>query len=369
MLKLRIELVLEALEAGIGRVAHEHRLAGLVPLGIADHAVEKVLLVEGIEGGLADLGVVERLEELVEAEDVLVAPLVEVDQLDVLVGLQDLEEVVLRIFDHVDLALEQCVHDRLLIGHRHPFDAIDLGDLAAGQARRRLAARLVLGILDVDRLLAGLPFVLHEEEGTGAGRILDLLEGIGLGDALGHDEGVARGLAQRLQHDAGRRLEQDLEGLGIDRLHVIDLGPQHLAQRIAHRPALERGHDVLGRDRRAVMEFQPVAQGEGPGELVVGGRPLVDHLRLDLEIAVQREQRVVDQVAVVAHDVRGGPDRIDDLQVGVIDDPQRRLRLRGARPNSVRTLQRDQVYACSLSASLISSRCSRRSSPAIRGCR
>ena len=89
---------------------------------------------------------------------------------------------------------------------------------------------------------------------------------------------------------------------------------------------LSEGTTSVGRDRRAVMEFQPVAQGEGPGELVVGGRPLVDHLRLDLEVAVQREQRVVDHVAVVAHDVGRRPDRIEDLQIGVIDHPQGRLR-------------------------------------------
>ena len=239
MAKFEFELVLEALEAGERRIAHEHRLAGLVELGVADHAVEKVLLVEGVERGLADLGVVERLEQLVEAEDVLVAPLVGVEQLDVAIGFQDLEEVVLRRLDHVDLALEQRVHGGLLVGDGHPFDAVELGQLAAGQVRGRFGPRLVLGVLDVDRLVAGLPFVLHEDERARAGIVLDLLEGVGLGHPLGHDEGHDRGrLAQRIQHDAGRRLEQDLEGLGIDRLDLGDLGPQDLAHGIAHRPAL-----------------------------------------------------------------------------------------------------------------------------------
>ena len=203
---------------------------------------------------------------------------------------------------------------------------------------------LYFGVLDVDRLVAGLPFLLHEDERTRAGVVLDLLVGIGLGHPLGHDEGVARGLAQRRQHDAGRRLELDLEGLGIERLHLGDLGKQHLPQRIAHRPALKGGHDVLGRDGRAVMEFEPVAQGEGPGELVVGGRPLVDHLGLDLEVAVGREQRVVDHVAVVAHDVGRRPDRIEDLQVGVIDHAQGRLRpgRRRGGPRHAKRAGRDQ---------------------------
>ena len=94
--EVAVEFVLETLGAGIGRVAHEQRLAGLVELRIADHTVEEILLVEGVEQRLAHLGIVERREELVEAEDVLVAPAVEVDQLDVGISLHDLEQVVLR---------------------------------------------------------------------------------------------------------------------------------------------------------------------------------------------------------------------------------------------------------------------------------
>jgi hypothetical protein len=254
-------------------------------------------------------------------------PLVEVDQLHARIGLHHLEQVVLRRLDHVDLALHQGAGRGLLVGDRHPFDPVELGDLAAGQAGGRLGARLVLGVPDVDRLVAGLPFILDEDERARASVVVDLLERIGLGYLLGHDEGGARGLTQRLQHDAGRRLELDLEGLGIERLDVGDLGPQQLAVRRAHRPAPERRHDVLRRDRRAVVEFEPVAQGEGPGQLVRRGRPLVDHLRLDLEVAVQREQRVVDHVAVVAHDVGGGPDRIEDLEIRMVDDAEGRLRL------------------------------------------
>ena len=78
---------------------------------------------------------------------------------------------------------------------------------------------------------------------------------------------------------------------------------------------LIEGSDVGRGDRRAVVPLEPVAQLEGPGELVVAHRPALDHLRLRLELGVEREQRVVDQVAVVADDVGGGPDRIEDLQI------------------------------------------------------
>jgi hypothetical protein len=65
------------------------------------------------------------------------------------------------------------------------------------------------------------------------------------------------------------------------------------------------------------MEFQAVAQHEGIGLLVVRDVPLVDHLRLHVAIVVQAEQGVVDQQAVVAGHVGGGPDRVEDLEVAV----------------------------------------------------
>ena len=69
------------------------------------------------------------------------------------------QQVVRRLLDEVDLAGEQRVDRRLLVGDGAPFDAVDLDHLAAGQARGRLGARLVLVELDVHRLVARLPFV------------------------------------------------------------------------------------------------------------------------------------------------------------------------------------------------------------------
>ena len=75
----------------------------------------------------------------------------------------------------------------------------------------------------------------------------------------------------------------------------------------------------------AVMELQAVAQREGVGELVVAELALVDHLRLDLELRVDREQRVVDHVAVVAGDVGRGRDRIEDAQIRLRHELERLL--------------------------------------------
>ena len=220
------------------------------------------------------------------------------------------EEVGRRHLDDVDLALQQCIDRGRRVADGEPFDAIDLGDLAAGQHRGRLVARLVLRVLDVDDLLAGLPFVLLEDERARAGVVVDLLVGIGLGDPLGHHEGhVGRGLAQRLEHQAERLLEHDREGLVVERLDLADRGHQLLAERVARRPALDRGDAVLGGDRLAVVPFEAVAQGEGPGQLVGRGLVLVDHLRLDLAVGILGEQHVVDHVAVIAGDERRGPDR------------------------------------------------------------
>ena len=55
------------------------------------------------------------------------------DDLDVLVLLQHRQQVVRRSLDHVDFARQESVDLGLAIGDPYPFDAIELGDLAAGQ--------------------------------------------------------------------------------------------------------------------------------------------------------------------------------------------------------------------------------------------
>ena len=58
----------------------------------------------------------------------------------------------------VDLAGDQRVH--AVVGRRlEPLDAVDLGDLAAGRAGRRLVARHVVRVLHVDDVVAGQPFL------------------------------------------------------------------------------------------------------------------------------------------------------------------------------------------------------------------
>src|SRR5262249_11715902 len=94
------------------------------------------------------------------------------------------------------------------------------------------------------------------------------------------------------------------------------------AHGVALAAALDGGDADLGRHRLAIVPFQPVAQGEGPHRLVGRHVVLFDHLRLDRVVLVHREQRVVDQVAVVARDVGRRPDRIKDRQVAVLHEAQ-----------------------------------------------
>ena len=66
---------------------------------------------------------------------------------------------------------------------------------------------------------------------------------------------------------------------------------------------------------------------------------LLDHLRLDRALLVLREQRVIDHVAVVADDVGGGPDRIEDLQVRMHHRAQGRLGKAGVAATASPALQ------------------------------
>jgi hypothetical protein len=70
------------------------------------------------------------------------------------------------------------------------------------------------------------------------------------------------------------------------------------------------------------MPFQAFAQAKRVGDLVVRDAPGLNHLRLDLQVGIQRKQRVVNHVPVIAHDVGRGPYRIDDFQIRVIHHAQ-----------------------------------------------
>src|SRR5262249_10542824 len=102
--EVRLEQPVHAFRRLEGRTAHEERLAHLVVLRVADRRLEKILLVERVPERLADLDVVERRMEDVEAERVFKPQRVCGHELDVRVFLEYRQQIVRRRLDEVDLA-------------------------------------------------------------------------------------------------------------------------------------------------------------------------------------------------------------------------------------------------------------------------
>jgi len=75
---------------------------------------------------------------------------------------------------------------------------------------------------------------------------------------------------------------------------------------------------------KTVMEIYMVyvQAADLQAQLVVAGLPGIDHLGLRLQVLVEREQRVEDEIAEIAADVGGGPNRVDAAQVGLGNEPQ-----------------------------------------------
>ena len=242
---------------------------------------------------------------------------------DVLVGGKDRDEVRRRLLVPIGFAGVERGRGGRRVGNVEPLDAVDLGHLAAGGEARRLLARHVIGVLDKDRLVAGLPLLLDEFERAGPDRLGDLLVGVGLGQPLRHHERhVARQLAERVEDQRERGFQLYCKRLVVDRPHLGDRLHQLLAKRVPLAPAFERGDAIGGPYGLAIMPFQAVAQDEAVGQLVVAGSPAIDHLRLRLEILVERKQRVEHQVAEIARDIGGRPDRVDAPQIRLRDKAQ-----------------------------------------------
>ena len=293
---------------------------------VADGRPQVVRLVDRPQHRPAHLRVVERRQTVVQADPTLVAERIEGLDDDSGARLHDRQQVVRRQFEVIHLAGDERVHRRRRIGDVKPFDAVDLRALAAGGEARRLGARRVVRVADVDRLRARNPLPGDEHERPGADGFGHLFERVGLREAGRHHERhVRRNLAERLQDEAVGRLQGQRKGPVVDGLEALGGVHEFLPHAVARAPAPDRGHAIGRRHRRPVVPEQAVAQAEGPHQAVGARRPVLDHLRADLESLVEGEQGVVHHVAVVAADVGGGPDRIEVLQVGVRDDSQRRF--------------------------------------------
>src|SRR5882672_6378053 len=102
---------------------------------------------------------------------------------------------------------------------------------------------------------------------------------------------------------------------------------QFLPEIVALAPAFERLDDVGRRDRCSIVKFETFAKPESPYLSIVALVVVGDHLRPYMPLHVHAEKGVVDGVAVVSRNDRGGPDGIEYLEIGLRHDTQH-LRLR-----------------------------------------
>ena len=233
-------------------------------------------------------------------------------------------EVGNRVLPPVDLAVLQRRGGGRGVRHHLPFDAIDRDALAAGEPRTGLLARHIAGEFLEHGAVARDPFVAHEAHRPAADELGDLLERIGLSDPLRHDESDLRAhLAERQQHFRERPLEHPFHGAVVGRAELLLDRLDQQSHLVARRPAGEARHHVLGEHLLAVVEFEPRAQPEGPGEAVRRDLLGLDHLPLRHELLVDAVERVPDQRRGVAHDVLGAPDRIEIRKVRLGNEAQR----------------------------------------------
>ncbi len=210
-----------------------------------------------------------------------------------------------------------------VIGHINPLDPVDLDDFASRGPVRRLVARHVFSILDVDCLMPGLKLRRDEFEGARPHGLGDLLKRIGLGEPLWHDKGrQARHFGKPGEQQRERLLQSDRKIFVVRPCRLVDHRGEALAERVARHPAPERGDAISPTDRLPVVKFEPVAQGEVVQQLVCRNAEIADHLRLRLEFRVECEQRVEHHVGVIAGHIGRGPVGVEDAQIVAHDEAQ-----------------------------------------------
>ena len=238
-----VALALERLGADLARerrAAGEVRVAGMTVLHVPRNAEHVVVLIDDVEQRLAHFLIVERRIHEIEANQAHRAKRVDVLHLDALVLGQHRNQIGRHVLPPVDFARVERGSGRRGIRDVDPLDAVDLDDLASRRPRRRLLARHVVGVLDVDDLAAGHPLLFDELERPGADRLGDVGRRIGLGDALGHDERhVGRRLRQRFERERKRLLELECEGLVVDRRPGLGRFRHLLSQCVALRPPVD----------------------------------------------------------------------------------------------------------------------------------
>ena len=213
----------------VGAIIERHRLAAdqeraadLPQRGVAHRRGHEVALIDQPLHGMARPHIGKGRLEMVDAENALRAERADVLHFDVLVRLQQRQQVGRRNLDEVDLAAVEGLDRRLGVGQHHPFDAVDLDDLAAGEAVRRLRPRHIVGVLGEHHLAARNPFVLGKLEGPRTDDLGDCLVRVRDGQSLRHDDwNVGVRLGQGVEHQPVGLRQDQAEGLVVDRHQLL----------------------------------------------------------------------------------------------------------------------------------------------------
>ncbi len=192
-------------------------------------------------------------------------------------------------------------------------------DLRAGRAVwHPVWTRHVVRVAFVDHKRARNTLVRLVAIRSAADHLGDLLVWVGGGKSLRHDRTHAgRGLSQRVRQQRERGLEAEQDGGVVGRTDLISGGHQRLAESVARAPPLDAGRTVTGEHLVTVMEHEIGAQRNAPGLSPVLGCSARGHLRLGTVVAVEAEQRVEHQEAVVTGLIGRGPDGVEHGQVGL----------------------------------------------------
>ena len=132
------------------------------------------------------------------------------------------------------------------------------------------------------------------------------------------------GLAERRGQQREGLIELDDQRAVVVHRIAVDRSGEQLAERVAHAPTLD-ARDAVGRAyRAAVVEEQTLAQPDAPSELIVRDRVALGHLRVGDAVRPDRIQRVEHIVAVVAGHRRRGEHRVQQREIRLWHEPQRR---------------------------------------------
>jgi hypothetical protein len=216
-------------------------------------------------------------------------------------------EVVADLIDHrwitkdaeLELIGSHAGQDRRLLGYDPDLHPVD--------GRRTIPVVRVRG----QRQRLALPPVVEHERAGPVGFVRD---GAGLDRGRRHDRGV-RGREGRRQGRV-RLGELQRDGLRVRRLDRLDrqqVRPDDRAGRLVE-DALDRGLYVGGVERVAVVEGHALAQGHGERQAVVAVLPALGQTRLDDQVGVELEQRVVDELERL-----DGLERRGQLWIKVVD--------------------------------------------------